>query len=129
MTARQLTEFQTEIADALAEVAEDVGEVVDLYRDGERVAKMRNVIRGSSPWDTDSPRSGVTLKDRSVDFLVPRSAYATNARVELEPIRGDEIHDSHGNIYRVMPLGKSTPEWHWVDRGAQTVRRVHTKER
>lgn len=96
---------------------------------GEGVSYFRDVtpleitaIRGGTQWDTEQPESGITIEERSVDFLISTS------ELSLTPQRGDSITDENGVTYRVMPFGPDNQLWRWHDPG-RTVKRIFTKER
>ena len=128
MVPRQLSEHQREIADALSDVRAEIGEPIKVYRDSQLIARISKAVRGSSEWSAETTRSEVALKNVTVDFLIDRDDYIDREGRRTTPTRGDEIHDQNGTVYRVMPAGRNTDVWRWVDRGGKTVMRVHTKE-
>jgi len=79
-------------------------------------------VRASSRWDVVNPDDGVSMEERSADWLIRAD------QLNLTPQRGDTITDADGTIFRVMPPGDLDRVFMWHNRN-QTIYRIYTKAR
>ena len=112
------------------EVAADLqGETVTFERDGVEV-EIVNAVRGSTNWDAESPFPQSRVNDHSTDWIIETAALVDDEGDELEPQRGDSFTvKATGEVFKVMPHGKHSVLWRWVDQTGQAFRRVFTRER
>lgn len=97
------------------------------YSDGTESATV-TAIRGETIWEpTDSPVDGLTIAEKSVDWLILKSDLTDES--VATPASGHTITDAAGQVYRVLPMGPSELVYRWHDRGGRTIYRIHSKER
>ncbi len=83
-------------------------------------------VRGQRNWERSQPSGGVSIGDRSEDWII-LAADLVISSVVVTPQRGDTI-TANGVTYRVMPFGAADQLWQYHDRDRLYLR-IHTKER
>lgn len=97
------------------------GEPISVRR-GATTVTVNGAVRGKSTFD-DSDGDGETVVSiNSVDWIIPTSEYTHG-----EPRRGDEITDSGGDVYDLLP-GMAGKSWEYVD-AHETFIRLYTVRR
>lgn len=124
---RNLNAHQQDVADALNDIREELGEKVT-FRQGDVEFCIRKAVRGSTRWKTRDAMKGVHVIEHSTDWIVSVKSM-THAGVKYRPERGNIFATENGEVFRPMPFDGSDDVWRWVDRSGQNVMRIFTKER
>lgn len=83
-------------------------------------------VRGQRSWERSQPSGGVSIGDRSEDWIILAADLVISAAV-VTPQRGDTI-TAGSTVFRVMPFGTNDQLWQYHDRDRLYLR-IHTKER
>ena len=99
-------------------------EAVTFTRGGSSVQVQ--AVRGQRNWERSQPSGGVSIGDRSEDWIILAADLVISSAV-VTPQRGDTI-TAGSTVFRVMPFGPNDQLWQYHDRDRLYLR-IHTKER